>query len=119
MKFQRRVGGRFSKLGKGRKKKQKWRNPTGRHNKMRNKERGYPATVSIGYGTDKRVRGKIDGKMPKKIYNLKDLEMLGKHEIGILGKIGMKKKMEIAKKAKEMKAHIHNLNIEKILEKKR
>ena len=52
-KFLRRTSSRYSKLGKGRKKKQIWRRPTGRHNKMRNKRNGYPVIVSIGYGTKK------------------------------------------------------------------
>jgi len=45
--FLRRLTNRYLKLGKKRKKKQKWRKPKGRHNKMREKERGYPAVVSI------------------------------------------------------------------------
>jgi len=36
-KFLRRTWSRYSKLGRKRKKKQKWRKPTGRDNKMREK----------------------------------------------------------------------------------
>ena len=58
-KFLRRTWNRYSKLGKRRKKKQVWRRPTGRDNKMREKRRGYPAVVSLGYRKEKNTRGKI------------------------------------------------------------
>ncbi|MBD3247626.1 hypothetical protein GF378_03335, partial [Candidatus Pacearchaeota archaeon] len=61
-KFIRRMHRRHSKLGKKRKKKQVWRKPTGRDNKMREKRKGYPAVVSVGYRTEKEKRGKINGK---------------------------------------------------------
>ncbi len=118
MKFLRRTWYKLPSLGKGRKKKQKWRNPTGRHNKIRNKRRGYGARVEIGYKTDKKLRGKINEKIPREIFNAKQLENLGKNEIAIIGKIGMKKKIEIVKKAKEMKIEIHNLKLKKFLKEK-
>ena len=118
MKFLRRTWYKLPSLGKGRKKKQKWRNPTGRHNKIRNKRRGYSARVEIGYKTDKKARGKINEKIPKKVFNAKQLENVGKNEIAVIGKVGMRKRMEIAKKAKEMKIEVHNLNLEKFLEDK-
>lgn len=113
--FLRRTGGRFSKLGKGRKKKQKWRKPTGRDNKMREKRAGYPAIVSVGYKQDAKTRGKIDERTPVIIMNAKDLEKIKKNEIGIIGKIGQKKKIEIAKVAKEKKIQLYNLNAGKFL----
>lgn len=115
MKFLRRNWNRFSKLGKGRKKKQSWRNPTGRHNKMRNKMKGYPTVVSIGYKGQVSSRGKLAGKTPKKVYNVEDLKSVGKNEIALLGKIGRKNKIEIAKMAKEMKVQIYNLNVDKLV----
>ena len=119
MKFLRRQWYKLPSLGKNRKKKQKWRNPTGRHNKIRNKRRGYSARVEIGYKLEKNTRGKIKEKTPKRIFNVKELENIGKNEIAILGKIGKKNKMEIAKKAKEMKIEIHNLNLKKFLREKK
>ena len=113
IKFFRRNWNRFSRLGMGRKKKQKWRNPTGRHNKIREKIRGHPSPVSIGYRQDKSSRGKILEKKVVRIYNMKDLGKIGKNEIGLLGKIGKRKKTEIAKKAVEMKIHIHGINLNK------
>ena len=116
-KFLKRTWSRYSKLGKGRKKIQAWKRPTGRHNKMRNKMRGYSPVVSIGYKGVTKSRGKIQEKKPRLIYNLSDLEKIRKDEIAVIGKIGKKKKIEIAKKAKEMKIKIYNLNIKKFLKK--
>lgn len=48
-KFKRRTWSRYSKLGRKRKKKQVWRKPTGRDNKMREKRKSYPKVVSTGY----------------------------------------------------------------------
>lgn len=108
IKFQRRTGNRYSKLGKGRKKKQKWRRPTGRDNKMREKRKGYPAVVKIGYKKEEKVSALI-------IKNVKDIENVKKGNVLILGKVGKKKKIEIAKKAKEMKIEFQNLNVKKFL----
>jgi len=113
--FLRRTGNRFSKLGKGRKKKQKWRKPTGRDNKMREKRKGYPAVVKIGYKQDKKLSGVINEKMPMMIMNIRDLEKIKKNDVGIIGKVGQKKKIEIAKIAKEKKIKIYNLNAGKFL----
>ncbi|MEK6842431.1 MAG: eL32 family ribosomal protein [Nanoarchaeota archaeon] len=117
MTFLRRTWYRFSRLGKGRRKKQKWRNPTGRHNKIRKRRKGYSARVSIGYSKDKTTKGRIDKKIPRIIHNLKELEKIGKNEIAIMGKIGGKKRIEIIKKAKEMKIQIKDMNIEKFIKK--
>ncbi|MEK6819945.1 MAG: eL32 family ribosomal protein [Nanoarchaeota archaeon] len=117
MNFLRRSWYRFSRLGKGRKKKQKWRNPTGRHNKLRNKRKGYSAVPSVGYSRNKKARGKIEERIPMIVYNVKDLGKIGKNGIAILGKVGRKKKLEIAKKAKEMKMKIVGLNIDKLIKK--
>jgi large subunit ribosomal protein L32e len=111
-KFLRRSVDRYSKLGLRRKKKQKWRRPTGRDNKMREKRRGYPAVVSIGYKKSEGTRKKF-----LIIRNPKDLEKIKKNEIIIIGNVGKKKKIEIANKAKEKKIEISNMNIKKFLKK--
>jgi len=110
--FRRRIWHRHSKLGKKRKKKQVWRKPTGRDNKMREKRRGYPVVVSIGY-----KKGKSEKTQIKLVRNLKDLETVKKGEIVIIGKVGKKKKTEIVKKVKEMKISVQNINIKKFLKK--
>lgn len=85
---------------------------------MREKRKGYPAVVSIGYKKDAKSRGKIQDKQIVIIMNIKDLEKIKKNQIAIIGKIGKKKKIEIAEKAKDKKIQVHNLNIEKFLKKK-
>ena len=117
MKFVRRIWNRYSKLGKRRKKKQVWRKPTGRDNKMREKRRGYPVVVSTGYQKAKKIKGRIKGKKPITVSSIKDLEKIKKNEIIILGRMGKKKKIEISKKAKEKGLEIYNLNIKKFLKK--
>ena len=117
VKFLRRVWYRHSKLGKGRKNKQKWRNPTGRHNKMRLKRKGYQTVVSIGYKSPSKELGLIEGKNPVQVSNVKDLAKIKKNEIGIVGNVGIRKKIEIAKEAKEKKIKIYNLNPESFLKK--
>lgn len=101
----------YGKLGKKRKTKQVWRRPGGRDNKMRDKRRGYLASVSIGYGTNKTLRGKIQGKTPVQVYNVNDLKKINKKEIAIFGKIGKKKMIEMAKYANEHKIEVENLNL--------
>lgn len=110
MVFLRRTHNRYSKLGKRRKKKQTWRKPTGRDNKMREKRRGYPVKVSIGYKKCKENKSII-------ILTPKELEKIDKKTIIIIGKVGKKKKIEIAKKAKEMKVNLSNLNVNSFLKK--
>jgi large subunit ribosomal protein L32e len=102
MKFLRRDWFRFSKFKK--KKAQKWRRPTGRDNKMREKRKGYPAVVSIGYKNAERKKQVV-------INNLSDLEKVGKKDLIILGKVGKKKKIEILGKAKEKGIQFSNLKI--------
>jgi large subunit ribosomal protein L32e len=113
--FLRKDSHKMSKLGKRRKNKQKWKKPTGRDNKMREKRKGYGAVVSLGYRTDKDIRGMVKEKQPVQVENIKQLEKLKENEIAILGRVGQKKKIEIAKKAKELNIEIANLNVKKFL----
>jgi len=117
VKFLRKDWKKYSKLGKKRKKKLVWKRPSGRDNKMREKRKGYPAVVSVGYKKNKNLINKIEGKKPVIVKNIKDLEKIKDDEIIILGKIGEKKKIEIMKKVKEMKVKIYKKNVEKFLKK--
>lgn len=110
VKFIRRDAARFSKFGKGRGKKAKWRKPTGRDNKMREKIKGHPVSVSIGYGTPKSEE-KIT------IFNAKELESIKKDSVIVLGRVGKKNKIEIAKVAKDKKIKFENFNAESFLKK--
>ncbi len=106
-KFVRRDRG-YSKLGKGKKKKKKWRRPKGRDNKVREKRKSRPPLVSIGYRKKKEERGKIDGKKPKRVENLKQVDKIKKDDLVILGKVGKKKKEKLIKKVEEKGAKILN-----------
>ncbi len=114
-KFLRRKNQAYSKLGKRRKNKQVWRRPTGRDNKMREKRKGVPLTVSIGYRTDKIARGMLSEKVPVYILNVSQLKKIRENEIPILANVGKKNKIEIAKEAEKMKIKIYNLNSKKFL----
>jgi large subunit ribosomal protein L32e len=117
LKFLRRNWSKASRLGKGRKKKQIWRSPKGRHSKTRGERKGYPAIVKIGYKQEEKTRGLIEDKTPILVQNMKQLIKLEKGQVAILGNIGQKKRLEIAKKAKEKGIQISNLNVERALKK--
>ncbi len=100
----------FFKLGRGRRKLQKWRKPKGRHSKMRQKRKSYPASPSIGYRTDTEERAKINNLYPLMIENMSDLKKANKDSILVLSsRLGSKKKLEIIKKAEEKKIKILNV----------
>jgi large subunit ribosomal protein L32e len=104
---------RFSRLGKNRRKLQKWRRPRGKHNKVRLKRFSYPVAPVIGFKSPRNLAGKISGLTPVLVHNLKELEALGKSSIAILARIGAKKKIEMIKKAEELKIQILNVAREK------
>lgn len=95
---------RHLKLGKKRKKLQKWRKPKGRHSKMREKRKGYPNAPGIGYKIPK-----SEIKTFTLINNLKDLNKPISSQIILSGKLGAKKRIEIIKKASSMRLKIHNI----------
>ncbi len=103
---------RYSRLGKNRKKIQKWRRAKGRHNKIRKMRVGYPVGPSIGYKNSRKESGKINGLIPVVVGSFNDLNDLGKNNLVILSRrLGAKKKMEIIKKLDEMKMKIGNLKM--------
>jgi|TARA_Y100000310_G_scaffold251425_1_gene257916 large subunit ribosomal protein L32e len=108
--FLRRAWTRYAKLGKGVKKNQKWRRPTGRDNKMREKRRGKPAVVSVGYKASKKEVKEI-----VVVNTLKELERV-KGPV-VIGSVGNKKKIELVEKAKEKGIEVSNLNVNKFLKK--
>lgn len=108
--FLRRNWDKYSRLGKNKRKKQVWRSPKGRHNKMRLKRKGYPATVNIGYKHE-------ESKKMVLVNTLKELEKIGKEEIIIVGKVGNRKRLEIVKKAKEKGIQVQNINVKRFLKK--
>ncbi len=114
MVFLRRDTQRLSKLGKKRKKKQTWRRPTGRHNKMRLKRRGYPKVVSVGYKKKEKREEIITVTNITHIQNIDP-----KNKIFRLGKVGTKRKIDLVKAAKEKKITFTGINEKKILAKEK
>lgn len=106
-----------SKLGKRRKKEQKWRRPRGRHSKLRARESNYLKVPSIGYSSPREVRGSIEGMMPFVIYNVNDFSRKKENQIVVIGKVGMKKKIELVEFASSKNIPLANIDVKKFMEK--
>jgi len=89
----------YSKLGLRRKKKLKYRKGKGIDNKMRLNIKGHLRNIDAGFRSMKKTRDLVKGLKPIIIKNLNDLKKLGKSEIGIVAKVGNKKRKEIAEYA--------------------
>ncbi|MCX8146978.1 MAG: 50S ribosomal protein L32e [Candidatus Woesearchaeota archaeon] len=90
---------------------EKWRRPTGIHNKLRLSKGGHIRRVSIGYRTPADVRGLDKGGLKIVVVSNTDLSKIDpkKHIIVISGKVGKRKKVEIVKKAIENGIKIMNV----------
>lgn len=107
---------KHSKLGVRRKKKQKYRRPTGPDNKIRLNEKGRLRKVKIGFKRENISRGLIKGMIPIMVFNINDLKKVKSGMIGIIGNIGLKRKKEIAEYVLKNKINLLNFNAEKILD---
>ena len=108
---------KISRIGKRRKKEQKWRRPRGRHSKLRARERNYLKVPSIGYSSPREVRGSIEGKMPFVVYNVNDFNRKKENQIVVIGKVGMKKKIELVEFASSKNIPLANIDTKKFMEK--
>mgnify|MGYP001572109835 FL=1 len=79
--------------------------------------KGHLRNVDIGFRGERQARGLVRGLNPVLIYSAEALKKLNKNEIGIVGKIGNKKKMEIAEYALKNNIRLSNLNSKKFLDK--
>ena len=70
----------YSKLGLRRKKKLKYRRPGGGDNKIRLNRAGRIRKVKVGFKNQKSTRNLINGKKSIMIYNIKDLNKIGKNQ---------------------------------------
>lgn len=101
---------RHSRLGKGRKKLQRWRRPRGKHNKTRLKRFSYPIQPEIGFGSPRKSSGLVKGLVPIVVNSMADVEKLTKNNIAIISRtLGAKKKIDILKKISELKIKIANV----------
>ena len=107
---------KYSKLGVRRKKKQIYRKARGRDNKIRLNMKGHTTNVRIGYANAREGKGLIDGLKPVMVYNIEDLEKVGAGMIGIVGKVGGKKRKEIAEEVLKSEVKLKNLNAKKFLD---
>jgi large subunit ribosomal protein L32e len=103
----------FSRLGRTRKKLRKWRRPRGKSNKIRLGRSGNPVGVAVGFKTPRKELGRVMGLIPKLVHNIRELESLTKDNVAILARVGARKKLEIIKKADELKIKISNLGSKK------
>lgn len=89
----------------------KWRKPKGLQSKMRLSLKGYRKTVKLGYRKPKQVRSLhksgLKGVNVNNVSNLNTVD--SKTEGVIISRIGLKKKIDIVKKAIEMKIKIFNI----------
>ncbi len=103
--FRRQEWFRYKRLGDA------WRRPKGKHSKMR-EHKGYrPPVVDSGYRGPKKVRGlHPSGFREVLVYNPKELEGINpeREAIRIASRVGVRKRMEIEKKAKEMNIRVLN-----------
>ncbi len=89
-----------------------WRKPRGRQSKMRLNMRGYRRGVAHGFGSPAEVKGAHPtGFMPIMTHNAEGLSSVDavKEGIVIASTVGKRKKIEIIKKALEMKIKVLNL----------
>ncbi|AGB04984.1 ribosomal protein L32E [Aciduliprofundum sp. MAR08-339] len=103
--FRRQEWFRYKRLGDA------WRRPKGKHSKMR-EHKGYrPPVVDSGYRGPKKVRGlHPSGFREVLVYNPRELEGINpeREAIRIASRVGVRKRMEIEKKAKEMNIRVLN-----------
>ncbi len=107
----------FSRQDYGKRKKLelKWNKPKGIHSKIRHKFKGRKRMPSPGFGSPKLVKGLHDsGLKVLRLSSLSDLKNVKSDCEGIIipKTFGIKKKIEILKKAKELNIHILNPNID-------
>ncbi|MBW2993007.1 50S ribosomal protein L32e [Candidatus Woesearchaeota archaeon] len=99
--------------------KKKWRKPRGRHSKIRLNIRGYRKGVRKGYGSPRAVYGMHSSGLKEiRISNINGFEKINPKEHGavIASSVGIKKRIELLKKAKELGIDVLNFReIDKFL----
>lgn len=90
---------------------EKWRRPKGIHSKLRKHKREAGHMPHPGYGSPKLVKGlHPSGFEEILVFNFKDLEKIipEKQACRIASSVGKKRRIEIMKKAEEMKIKVLN-----------
>ena len=100
---------------KRRKLNYKWRKPKGIHSKIRHKFKGRRKMPSPGYKSPREVKGlHFSGLKIINVSSVDNLTVIKKENEGIIvaKNVGMKKQLEILKKAKELDIKVLNLNVD-------
>jgi large subunit ribosomal protein L32e len=110
--FVRKRGTIFKRLGTS------WRSPRGIHSQLRRHKREAGNIPRRGYGSPKSVKGlHPSGLVEILVFNVKNLEKIKQgYAVRIAANVGKKKRMDIMKRAEEMKLKV--LNPLKVEEKK-
>ncbi len=98
----------------------KWRKPKGLHSKIRHKFKGRRKMPSRGYKSPAEVKGlHSSGLEIINVHSMGELKKINMNKEGIIvaKATGMKKRLEIFKKAKELNISILNLNIDEQIKK--
>lgn len=98
----------------------KWRKPKGIHSKIRHKFKGRRKMPSPGYKSPREAKGlHFSGLMSVGVSSAIDIAKIRKESEGavIARSVGIKKKLEILKKARELNVSILNLNINEQIKK--
>ncbi len=98
---------------KRRKLNYKWRKPKGIHSKIRHKFKGRRKMPSPGYKSPAKIRGfHSSGLSMELVSSAGDLQNIKKESGGIIisKRLGLKKKLQILKKAQELGIAVLNLN---------
>ncbi|MBI2650454.1 50S ribosomal protein L32e [Candidatus Woesearchaeota archaeon] len=98
----------------------KWRKPKGIHSKIRHKFKGRRKMPSPGYKSPKKAKGlHSSGQMIAGVSSMSDLIKIRKESEGavIAKSVGMKKRLEILKRARELNINILNLNVDEQIKK--
>lgn len=103
--FVRKRGGVYKRLGL------KWRRPKGIHSQLRKHKREAGNIPKSGYGSPRTVKGlHPSGFEEVRVFNMNDVSKINpqKQACRIASTVGKKKKIEIMKKAEEMKVKVLN-----------
>ena len=113
-KFKRTDFAKYSKLGVRRKNKQKYRKGKGLDSKMRLNMKSHLRKVKSGFRTARKTRDLIKKLKPITVNNVADLKKVGEGMIGIISKVGDKKRKEILEYAEKNNIKI-NMNVKRRL----
>jgi len=88
-----------------------WRKPKGIHSKLREHRKGHGHLPAVGYSSPRSVFGLTrSGYIPVAVANVADLVRIKENCVAIISSgVGMRKRVEIVKKAKELKLKILGL----------